>query len=671
MAKGTTEVCTLKRLQIRHLIGLRLKTFFAGAERQKIMDSILDNRPKPMMKPPSPKIDPRTGMDIASALHIDHDPLPNTGPPFNSTGMMEPSGPCMSQPPPNPYLPPDMEQTPSEYSYGTNHSDGGYMSTPSSAGIHGNHMGAGQYNNNNNQFNQQFQGGAGVSRGGFSHRNHMGYSKGPGGYGNTPNPGNNFGNTPGSSSFTGSTPSNFGNTPLSFDSGAPQTPITPRTPVPSMKNDFNAGESRHRGRNAQNRERRDSYNREGGSRERRDSYNNRDRNNKDNEYNRHKNSDWGRDRYTGTGRDRDRNRREVRNEQDPSSWNRDNRDSTKNNRYNRERDGRERPRNDRNSRESDIPGSRNKSADLTPVFPPPPPPEEEVMAPAAPIFTPPAPKQPPPLVIPPPQIPPPQPQQLTPEAKVEEDSRSMSLDSRIQSLLSGFKSPEPARPKTPPIPVKQTPSGQSPAHLYEANAQGHVPSGMSIPQDDDDRMSLDSTGSGGEPGAIEVNQTNTTVPPPLLPQSEFPTSNSQVSSWQQQNDLQNNFMPPGYINSYPGGQFNQNFVNQMNNDINERRYVKDPKEEADKHEMTFDDVLENFVNELKEIMQKDLCKKMVETSAFKSYETWWDQEEEKTKVNSNIWCINKILNRWMQKGSICFFIKWPIEPFLLSPLLCG
>ena len=50
----------------------------------------------------------------------------------------------------------------------------------------------------------------------------------------------------------------------------------------------------------------------------------------------------------------------------------------------------------------------------------------------------------------------------------------------------------------------------------------------------------------------------------------------------------------------------------------------------------FSQVLREFVSELKGIMQKDLCKKMIETSAFKYFEHWWDQESEKNKV-----CIKK------------------------------
>lgn len=617
---------------------------FSGAERQKIMDNILENKPKPPS--PSPKIDPRTGLpiDINAALRIDHDPVKqNAAPPFNSNALIDPGGLGLNHRG-NTFIQNNMDQTPSEYSFTTNNSDQGYITTPGSGSFHGHNMSGNHFNSNNNQFN------AGFGGNNSGNRNHYGKSGPP--FGNPPG-GSNYGSTPGS---FGNTPSNssFGGTPMSFDSGMQQTPSTPQTPMPygnsNMKNDFpnvNDSVNKNRGRNFHNRDRRDSYN----NRERRDSYNsynrdNRERN-KDNEYNRRKNSDWNRDRH---GRDRDRNRRDWRNDRNDwknerDDWSRD-RDR---NRHRDNRDSRDRDRNRNdfrdNREEPTTPTFRNKPVDHTPAFPPPPP-QEEMHTPA-PVFTPPAPK-PPPVVSPPPQMP----AQTPPkETKEEEEPRSMSLDSRIQSLLSGFKSPEPERPKTPP-PAKLAPTdvyNQSPhdianQQMYDSNPQlmvanGNMYADIPVPgqqqQDDDDRMSLDSTGSAGEPGAIEVNPANTSVPPPPLIPSQIQNSPAQVQSWQQQNDLGSNYIQ-GYMNSYPGGQFNQNFVNQFNNDLNNQRFdilPKDPKEEADKQEMTFEKVLEDFVKELKEIMTKDLCKKMVETSAFKSYEQWWDTEESKTKVS--------------------------------------
>ncbi|KAH3888863.1 hypothetical protein DPMN_012905 [Dreissena polymorpha] len=609
-----------------------------GTERQKIIDSLLEDKPKvTSMKPPSPKIDPRTGLplDISSALHIDHEtpviPLhPQPPPPVFNAGIVDPLGLNLplSKPPQIPF-----EQTPSDYSFSTNHSDQGYITTP----------GSGHFNSSNNQFGfgGPPPGGPPVNdprRAGAigNSRNH--------GFGNTPSVGSSYGNTPGTS---------IGNTPHSFDSGVPRTPITPQTPHDHMQqNDFDVNHEGRRGKNR--RDRKDSFNsREGknsynnkrdtGNRDnsynKRDnfnSYNSRDRNNKDNEYNKTRNSEWRNDRYGGREDRGDRNQRDWKSNRE--EWNKD----QKNNRYNdRERDRNRTERsNGRSYSESEgsLP-ARNTPLDTPAVYPPPPPQEEELMAPittqmfAAP---PPKPPNPPTLIIPPPQVllEPVQPSTLIQAALApveEEDTRSMSLDSRIQSLLSGFKSPEPAVPKTPPFAKQVAPNHSSMDAAISLYNQG-IPQAVGSP-DDDDRMSLDSTGSAGEPGAIEVHAVNTSLPPPLP--TDFPNSNAQVTSWQQQNDLGkfNTGMPPGFMNNVPNGNFNQNFVNQFNNDINNKMYQPvDPKEEADKHEVTFSDVLENFVKELKEIMTKDLCKKMVEASAFKCYESWWDKEEEKTKI---------------------------------------
>lgn len=42
--------------------------------------------------------------------------------------------------------------------------------------------------------------------------------------------------------------------------------------------------------------------------------------------------------------------------------------------------------------------------------------------------------------------------------------------------------------------------------------------------------------------------------------------------------------------------------------------------------------LEKLIVELKDIMKRDLQKKMVQNSAFHTFDTWWDTENEKEKV---------------------------------------
>ncbi|GFS24985.1 histone-lysine N-methyltransferase SETD1B-like [Elysia marginata] len=110
---------------------------------------------------------------------------------------------------------------------------------------------------------------------------------------------------------------------------------------------------------------------------------------------------------------------------------------------------------------------------------------------------------------------------------------------------------------------------------------------------EDDRMSLDSISSGEE--KLEV------ADPSQPSRSSF-----NGSSWPSQSFIEGFGGPFG-----PDCEPETDFVTHM-----------------------FSAVLSDFVKELKSIMQRDLCKKMVETSAFKYFENWWDQEEQKNKQPS-------------------------------------
>ncbi|CAG5119010.1 unnamed protein product, partial [Candidula unifasciata] len=65
-------------------------------------------------------------------------------------------------------------------------------------------------------------------------------------------------------------------------------------------------------------------------------------------------------------------------------------------------------------------------------------------------------------------------------------------------------------------------------------------------------------------------------------------------------------------------------------------FISDYESDTDYVTQLFSLVLSDFVQELKSIMQRDICKKMVETSAFKYFEKWWDQQEEKHKQPSKL-----------------------------------
>ncbi|XP_068594585.1 histone-lysine N-methyltransferase SETD1B-A-like [Brachionichthys hirsutus] len=50
------------------------------------------------------------------------------------------------------------------------------------------------------------------------------------------------------------------------------------------------------------------------------------------------------------------------------------------------------------------------------------------------------------------------------------------------------------------------------------------------------------------------------------------------------------------------------------------------------HEVTVEKVLEAIMDELKMMMRKDITRRMVEGTAFRAFEDWWDRQEKKTKV---------------------------------------
>lgn len=48
---------------------------------------------------------------------------------------------------------------------------------------------------------------------------------------------------------------------------------------------------------------------------------------------------------------------------------------------------------------------------------------------------------------------------------------------------------------------------------------------------------------------------------------------------------------------------------------------------------SFRGLLDGFLDELKEILRRDLNRKMIENTAFKVFENWWDEEAQLEKVS--------------------------------------
>ena len=54
-------------------------------------------------------------------------------------------------------------------------------------------------------------------------------------------------------------------------------------------------------------------------------------------------------------------------------------------------------------------------------------------------------------------------------------------------------------------------------------------------------------------------------------------------------------------------------------------------QQFDPHEVAIKNVIGKLVTELKQILKKDFNKRMIENTAFKTFETWWDEQERRSK----------------------------------------
>ncbi|XP_033627405.1 histone-lysine N-methyltransferase SETD1A-like [Asterias rubens] len=107
-------------------------------------------------------------------------------------------------------------------------------------------------------------------------------------------------------------------------------------------------------------------------------------------------------------------------------------------------------------------------------------------------------------------------------------------------------------------------------------------------------------------------------------QRPAPSQGATVPSWQQPN-----IPPPPHFHQFLQ-QFPQQFQNQpLPSSQSQQPWYTPPK--PDPKEEIVSELLKTTFNELKKIMKKDLGRKMVESSAFKSLEAWWDDCELKFK----------------------------------------
>lgn len=138
------------------------------------------------------------------------------------------------------------------------------------------------------------------------------------------------------------------------------------------------------------------------------------------------------------------------------------------------------------------------------------------------------------------------------------------------------------------------------------------------------------------------------APPGTDPSYYYSQTYSQSSYQQYQSGYyQNNYMHP-YMTGFPGGAypyqvpsqaygFSSNKKDPYNDDRYRSSYSSTNRErererkKRDRYEDAIAAVIERVTAELKQILKKDFNKKMIENTAYKKYEAWWDDEELKSK----------------------------------------
>ncbi|KAK0095871.1 hypothetical protein PV326_007174 [Microctonus aethiopoides] len=203
---------------------------------------------------------------------------------------------------------------------------------------------------------------------------------------------------------------------------------------------------------------------------------------------------------------------------------------------------------------------------------------------------------------------------------VDDDLGSVISSSEDEALLGSYSPTaayEPAPPKDPPPP----------------------------PPPDDDRMSLSPLSSGDEKIEEVIAQTEPTNQ--LYTGSNYP---GHLNHYPQPTDMYNWPRPTQYPYPYggaylpnqyqssttlPGAVGSQNTTNYYSNFHSRLQAMANHNITKDNPQgPTINGVLERVVNELKQILKKDFNKKMVENTAFKLYEVWWD-EKKNAKNNTN------------------------------------
>ena len=286
--------------------------------------------------------------------------------------------------------------------------------------------------------------------------------------------------------------------------------------------------------------------------------------------------------------------------------------------------------------------SEHRDTDVSLPPEPPPPPEDAIPEPPPPDDDAPVPPE--------------------PDADVANDEPRLDLDSRIQSLLGGFQASSPERepenhssapplppggdaPPLPPNgapPLPSDPPPMPPAPGVNGSLDNRLTQFskvfMSNGVGEDDRMSL-SSGNSGDHERIELHPNHMPPLPMPPPPMGMPPMPPPLPMWSNANSSNQAF--PGPIPPHPmyshGFMPPHHFLDPHQQALLQQRQLETFTDLDRDAEKTFRDVLEEVIDQLKVIMKKDLCKKMLQGTAFKTFDSWYEREmQKKNQVRGRI-----------------------------------
>lgn len=203
---------------------------------------------------------------------------------------------------------------------------------------------------------------------------------------------------------------------------------------------------------------------------------------------------------------------------------------------------------------------------------------------------------------------------------VDEDLGSVISSSEDEALLGSYS---PALDETGPEPPKEP---------------------LPPPPPDDDRMSLSPLSSGDEKIEEVIAQTEPTGQ--LYPGAGYPGQlthypTNDVYHWPRPAQypypygttyLQSHYQPntTSFSGNHQGANYYPSFQTRLHAMANHNITKDNPQGP------TINGVLNRVVNELKQILKRDFNKKMIENTAFKLFEVWWDEKKSEKSQNQGV-----------------------------------